>query len=89
MAGCSLGKKRRLLKFYFYVLFYFRLEDEILDLNDIIGRSLVVSEVENGRNKKISCGIIARSAGVFQNAKTICACDGVSIWDEGNTPKVK
>ena len=28
------------------------------------------------------CGIIARSAGLFQNPKKVCTCDGVTVWDE-------
>jgi copper chaperone for superoxide dismutase len=30
----------------------------------------------------MTCGIIARSAGLFQNPKKVCTCDGVTIWDE-------
>lgn len=63
----------------------FRLKDEIVKLSDIIGRSLVVTDEK--MNKREVCGIIARSAGLFQNPKTICACDGVSIWDETNKAK--
>lgn len=29
-----------------------------------------------------TCAIIARSAGIFQNKKKFCTCDGVSQWDE-------
>lgn len=68
----------------------FRLEDNILDLKDCIGRSLVISEIkENGERLRLACGILARSSGLFQNPKMICACDGVSIWDERNKPKSK
>lgn len=35
---------------------------------------------------RIACGIIARSAGILQNFKRICACDGVTLWDERNKP---
>lgn len=35
---------------------------------------------------RLACGIIARSAGIFQNFKRICACDGVTIWDEREKP---
>ena len=35
---------------------------------------------------RLGCGIIARSAGLFENTKKICACDGVSLWDERNKP---
>ena len=29
-----------------------------------------------------ACGIIARSAGLFQNKKTVCTCSGKTIWEE-------
>lgn len=35
---------------------------------------------------RLACGIIARSAGLFQNPKVICACDGVSLWEERDRP---
>nr|CAH7737694.1 unnamed protein product [Callosobruchus chinensis] len=63
----------------------FRFEDNIISVPDLIGRSLVVTDRE-GKNR-LACGIIARSAGLFQNPKTICACDGVTIWDEVSKPK--
>ncbi|KAF2893870.1 hypothetical protein ILUMI_12311 [Ignelater luminosus] len=69
----------------------FRLQDSIITLSDVIGRSLVVTEHPGTSNedigKRLACGIIARSSGLFQNPKTICACDGISIWDERNKPK--
>lgn len=33
-------------------------------------------------SSRVMCGIIARSAGLFQNTKKVCTCDGVTIWDE-------
>ena len=47
-----------------------------------------VFQVNGNCGKLISCGIIARSAGIFENAKRICACDGVSLWDERDKPLV-
>lgn len=35
---------------------------------------------------RIACGIIARTAGLFQNPKQICACDGVTLWEERDRP---
>lgn len=61
----------------------FRFEDDVLKLSEVIGRSFVV----RNKNQRVTCGIIARSAGLFQNPKQICPCDGVSIWDESNQPK--
>ncbi|XP_018595004.1 copper chaperone for superoxide dismutase isoform X2 [Scleropages formosus] len=74
----------------------FRLEDNQLKVWDIIGRSIVVSSGEDDLGKgghplsketgnsgeRLACGIIARSAGLFKNPKRICACDGVSLWEE-------
>ena len=40
-------------------------------------------QIDGNGGGLISCGIIARSAGLFENsAKKLCACDGVPIWDE-------
>lgn len=37
---------------------------------------------------RLSCGIISRSAGIFENQKQVCACDGVTIWEERDRPVV-
>lgn len=67
----------------------FRLEDRTVKISEIIGRSFVVTDKleDSGTQKRLSAGIIARSSGLFQNPKTICACDGVTIWDEASKPK--
>ncbi|XP_050295775.1 copper chaperone for superoxide dismutase-like [Anthonomus grandis grandis] len=67
----------------------FRMENNVLKLSDVIGRSFVVSSQLDGCYTPVSCGIIARSAGLFQNPKTICACDGTTIWDEVSKPNSK
>ncbi|XP_050048505.1 copper chaperone for superoxide dismutase-like [Dermacentor andersoni] len=74
----------------------FRRTNDIVKVWDIIGRSLVVcSESSNKSHTKdegcsrLACGIIARASGVAQNPKRICACDGVSVWDERTLPNVK
>nr|XP_056708767.1 copper chaperone for superoxide dismutase [Euleptes europaea] len=78
----------------------FRMEDNRLKVYDIIGRSLVVdageddlgrgshpdSKVTGNSGKRMACGIIARTAGLFQNPKKICTCDGVTLWDERKRP---
>lgn len=72
----------------------FRFTDKLLTVGDIIGRSVVVTEnaddfgsgdneqskIDGNSGARLACGIIARSAGIFQNFKQICACDGVTIW---------
>ncbi|XP_012280491.1 copper chaperone for superoxide dismutase [Orussus abietinus] len=74
----------------------FRIIDNLLKVYEIIGRSLVVTEgtddlgkgnnsmskVDGNSGKRLACGIIARSSGLFQNVKKICACDGVTLWEE-------
>ncbi|EAT38696.1 AAEL009436-PA [Aedes aegypti] len=61
-----------------------RFVNDRLAVWDLIGRSVVITEAEGDR--RLSCGIIARSAGIFENYKKICACDGVTIWDERERP---
>lgn len=58
----------------------FRMLDEHLNVGDLIGRSVVISKADN--KERLACGIIARSAGIFENYKKICACDGVTLWEE-------
>ncbi|KPJ14045.1 Copper chaperone for superoxide dismutase [Papilio machaon] len=78
----------------------FRIVDNVLKVWDIIGRSVAVTErgddfgrgtspesrIDGDSGSPVACGIIARSAGVFQNPKRICACDGVIVWDEKDRP---
>ena len=33
-------------------------------------------------NLRLACGIIARSANVYENIKKVCACSGKTLWDE-------
>lgn len=74
----------------------FRLEDRHVKVWDVIGRSLVVhsgeddlgygshalSRVNGNSGPGLTCGIIARSAGLFQNSKKFCACDGKILWED-------
>jgi len=80
----------------------FRIVDSVLKVWDIIGRGIVVSEnkddlglgssllskINGNCGSGLACGIIARSAGLGENTKKICQCDGVTIWDERNKPLV-
>lgn len=53
---------------------------------DIVGRSFVITSNANQNiadDKDISiCGVIARSAGIWENEKEVCACSGKTIWQE-------
>ncbi|XP_075597607.1 copper chaperone for superoxide dismutase isoform X1 [Balearica regulorum gibbericeps] len=74
----------------------FRMEDSRLKVWDIIGRSVVVDEGEDdlGRGSHplsrvtgnsgpgLACGVVARAAGLFQNPKRVCSCDGLTLWEE-------
>ncbi|CAH0730875.1 unnamed protein product, partial [Brenthis ino] len=78
----------------------FRIVDNVLKIHDIVGRSIAVTErpddygrgsspeskINGDSGESVACGVIARSAGIFQNPKRICACDGVVVWDEKDRP---
>ena len=60
------------------------------DLWEWIGRGCVVeaadqvspSSPQSGIGR-IFAGVVARSAGVWGNDKTVCACSGRTMWEEG------
>ncbi|XP_021292151.1 copper chaperone for superoxide dismutase, chloroplastic/cytosolic [Herrania umbratica] len=52
-----------------------------LRVADLIGRSIVVYETEDKSDQGRTAAVIARSAGVGENYKKICACDGTTIWE--------
>lgn len=60
-----------------------RTVDHNLSIAELIGRSVAVTPAGSSG---FVCGIISRAAGIFQNWKRICACDGVTIWDERDRP---
>ncbi|EFX02031.1 superoxide dismutase copper chaperone [Grosmannia clavigera kw1407] len=56
---------------------------------ELIGRALVVSPLDESRESvalqndaDTVVGVIARSAGVWDNDKTVCSCTGKTLWDE-------
>ena len=53
---------------------------------EVIGRSMVVSKSSQGPFKRDDpdtlVGVIARSAGVWDNEKTVCSCSGKNVWQE-------
>ncbi|ORZ20511.1 superoxide dismutase [Absidia repens] len=71
-------------------------ESDRIKVWDIIGRSMVITQNEDDLGRKseqqskwdgnsgagILCGIIARSAGAFENMKKVCACNGNTLWEE-------
>lgn len=51
---------------------------------EIIGRSIVIKQLapKNNDNVKEIGGIIARTAGAWENSKEVCACTGKTVWQE-------
>lgn len=47
---------------------------------EVIGRSFVLKQV-GGENQTLG-GVIARSAGAWENDKQVCACTGKTVWQE-------
>lgn len=37
--------------------------------------------------RRVACGIIARSAGLFENTKRLCTCSGATVWQERQEAK--
>ncbi|PWY64273.1 Cu,Zn superoxide dismutase-like protein [Aspergillus heteromorphus CBS 117.55] len=53
---------------------------------EMIGRSMVVSKHKEGpfqrEDPDTLVGVIARSAGVWDNDKMVCSCSGKNVWQE-------
>jgi copper chaperone for superoxide dismutase len=60
--------------------------DKPIQIWELIGRSIVISKTQEGTFNKEDpdtlVGIIARSAGVWDNDKTVCSCTGKTVWEE-------
>ncbi|KAI5304703.1 copper chaperone [Ascosphaera atra] len=60
--------------------------DKPISVVELIGRSMVVSPNKDGPfledDENTLVGVIARSAGVWDNDKTVCSCTGKTIWEE-------
>ncbi|XP_003386470.2 PREDICTED: copper chaperone for superoxide dismutase-like [Amphimedon queenslandica] len=69
----------------------FQTKSERVKVYDVIGRSMILhSSIPSVYGtRRLMCGIIARSAGLFQNTKKVCTCDGVTIWDEAASQRQK
>ena len=55
-----------------------------LRIVDLIGRSVVVYGTEDRSDSGLTAAVIARSAGVGENCKKLCSCDGTTIWESSN-----
>lgn len=63
--------------------------DKPIQVWEMIGRGMVVSrQLRDGEGKyekndgDTLVGVIARSAGVWDNDKTVCSCSGKTLWEE-------
>jgi copper chaperone for superoxide dismutase len=60
--------------------------DKPIEIWEMIGRSIVVSRQQDGpfnqSDPDTLVGVIARSAGVWDNDKTVCSCSGKTVWEE-------
>ena len=59
--------------------------DKPIQIWEMIGRSIVVSKKSENFDKEdpdTLVGVIARSAGVWDNDKTVCSCSGKTVWEE-------
>lgn len=60
--------------------------DKPIEIWELIGRSIVVSKIREGKFQREDpdtlVGVIARSAGVWDNDKTVCSCSGKTVWEE-------
>ncbi|MCJ1285653.1 hypothetical protein MMC26_004994 [Xylographa opegraphella] len=48
---------------------------------EVVGRGMVVAPTSEGEGAVV-VGVIARSAGVWDNEKTVCSCSGKTVWEE-------
>ena len=63
--------------------------DKPVQIWEMIGRGMVVSkQVEkkeggfSSNDNDTLVGVVARSAGVWDNDKTVCSCSGKTLWEE-------
>lgn len=54
------------------------LEKQDVRIWEVIGRALAIRITD----KDNIAGVIARSAGLWENEKTVCTCSGQNVWDE-------
>ncbi|KAL2068103.1 hypothetical protein VTL71DRAFT_16201 [Oculimacula yallundae] len=62
--------------------------DKPIQIWEMIGRGMVLSKQHDGEaefeknDADTLVGVIARSAGVWDNDKTVCSCSGKTLWEE-------
>ncbi|KAJ8129415.1 hypothetical protein O1611_g4216 [Lasiodiplodia mahajangana] len=61
--------------------------DHSFQIWEVIGHAMVLSSQDEGQgelknNENTVVGVIARSAGMWDNDKTVCSCTGKTLWEE-------
>lgn len=51
-------------------------------VGEMVGRGVVVERVADDAEGAVVVGVVARSAGVWENSKTVCSCSGKTVWEE-------
>lgn len=53
-------------------------------VSEMVGRGVVVQPKadEKGGGDGTVMGVVARSAGVWENEKVVCGCSGKTVWEE-------
>ena len=56
-------------------------------VEDMFGRGILVQKVDGtnraeARNDDMVVGVVARSAGIWENEKMVCSCSGKTVWEE-------
>lgn len=51
---------------------------------EMVGRGVLVKKLEKGKEggNGLVVGVVARSAGVWENEKVVCGCSGKTVWEE-------
>lgn len=64
---------------------------------EVVGRGVVVEREEGGKwdgvardggaqqeegGDRVVVGVVARSAGIWENGKVVCGCSGKTVWEE-------
>lgn len=57
---------------------------EKLRVPELIGRSIAVYGTADKSDSGVAAAVIARSAGVGENYKKLCTCDGTTIWESSD-----
>jgi copper chaperone for superoxide dismutase len=55
------------------------------DIWEVIGHAMVVSKQDGAsltNDENTVVGVVARSAGMWDNDKTVCSCTGKTLWEE-------